>query len=161
MSRLISGHLCVVSHPVGESHFDGSAASLLGGGCAPQSRGDGGDSPKGRSEGKEVFPWQLSARSSGAAVPTLPRIDNPGYLQSEDSCPYSQPSHFTLPPVPRLWIGPFHVGVVTDLNVLFLCILDHHRPSCWRTSSYLKAARPLRAGELFSLSLRNIPAEEL
>ena len=110
--------------------------------------------------GKSSFP-QLSARSSGAVVAAFLQMNNPGYPESEDLCPNSKAARFALPPVSRLWVGPFQVGVVTDLNMLFLCILDHRRPSCWLASGYLKAARSFLAGEHFSLSLRNVSDGEL
>lgn len=134
--------------------------SPLRGGCAPESGSEGWARLKGCSKGKESF-LQLSARSSGAVVAAFLQVNNPDYPKSEDLCPNSKSARSTLPPISRLWLGPFQVGVVADLNTLFLCILDHHRPSCWWASSYLKAARHFLAVERFSLSLRNVSDGEL
>lgn len=147
-------------HPSDGSRGGLDPASPLRGGCAPESGGEGWARLKGCSKGKESF-LQLSARSSGAVVAAFLQVNNPDYPKSEDLCPNSKSALSTLPLISRLWLGPFQVGVVADLNMLFLCILDHHRLSCWWASSYLKAARRFLAGERFSLSLRNVSDGEL
>lgn len=175
MSCLISRHFCVVSYCVGEIHLPahpGAARVKEHLQHHPSAVGEARPSTAGQRRWRMGLAEGMLSRERDPSCSFLlgacsgccsafPWMNNPDYTESEDLCPSQKPTHFTPPPVSRLWTRLFQAGVVADINGLFLCILDNHRPSCWQASRYLRAGRPLLHGEHLSLSSRSVSCGEL